>query len=157
MAESPLSPAPRPSRGIYLLPNLFTTGGLFAGFYAIIAASAGNYVDACIAVFVAGVLDGLDGRIARLTGTQSEFGMQYDSLADLVSFGMAPALVMYHWSLISLRLDGTVYGKLGWAGAFLYMACAALRLARFNTQVGVADKRWFIGLKSPSSAGLMVG
>src|SRR6188768_818077 len=98
MAES-ASPAPRPSRGIYLLPNLFTTGGLFAGFYAIIAASQDRVVDACIAVFVAGILDGLDGRIARLTGTQSEFGVQYDSLADLVSFGMAPALVMYHWSL----------------------------------------------------------
>lgn len=156
MAESPLSPAPRPSRGIYLLPNLFTTGGLFAGFYAIIAASAGNYVDACIAVFVAGVLDGLDGRIARLTGTQSEFGMQYDSLADLVSFGMAPALVMYHWSLSTLKFLGPGWGKVGWAAAFLYAACAALRLARFNTQVGVIDKRWFIGLASPAAAATMM-
>jgi CDP-diacylglycerol--serine O-phosphatidyltransferase len=152
----PLQPAPRPSRGIYLLPNLFTTGGLFAGFYAIIAASAGNYVDACIAVFVAGVLDGLDGRIARLTGTQSEFGVQYDSLADLVSFGMAPALVMYHWSLSSLKFLGPVWGKVGWAAAFLYAACAALRLARFNTQVGVIDKRYFIGLASPAAAAMMM-
>ncbi len=150
------APTPRPARGIYLLPNLFTTGGLFAGFYAIIAASAGNYVDACIAVFVAGLLDGLDGRIARLTGTQSEFGTQYDSLADLVSFGMAPALVMYHWSLSALALDGPVWAKVGWSVAFLYAACAALRLARFNTQVGVVDKRWFIGLASPAAAGLMM-
>ena len=154
MAESPL-PAPR-SRGIYLLPNLFTTGALFSGFYAIVAASAGQYVDACIAVFVAGLLDGLDGRIARLTGTQSEFGVQYDSLSDLVSFGMAPALVMYHWSLSSLKFLGPAWGKVGWAAAFLYAACAALRLARFNTQVGVIDKRWFIGLASPAAAATMM-
>jgi CDP-diacylglycerol--serine O-phosphatidyltransferase len=154
--SDPLAPAPRPSRGIYLLPNLFTTGGLFAGFYAIIAASAGNYVDACIAVFVAGILDGLDGRIARLTGTQSEFGVQYDSLADLVSFGMAPALVMYHWSLSSLKFLGPSWGKVGWAAAFLYAACAALRLARFNTQIGVIDKRYFIGLASPAAAATMM-
>lgn len=149
-------PPKRPARGIYLLPNLFTTGGLFAGFYAIIAASSGNYVDACIAVFVAGILDGIDGRVARMTGTQTEFGTQYDSLADLVSFGMAPSLVMYHWSLSTLKLDGPVWGKLGWSVAFLYAACAALRLARFNTQVGVVDKRWFIGLASPAAAGLMM-
>jgi CDP-diacylglycerol--serine O-phosphatidyltransferase len=108
-------------------------------------------------VFVAGVFDGVDGRVARLTGSSSEFGVQYDSLADLVSFGMAPALVMYHWALSSLRADGVIVGKIGWAAAFLYVACAALRLARFNTQVGVVDKRWFIGLNSPSSAGLMMG
>ena len=149
-------PAPRPSRGIYLLPNLFTTGGLFAGFYAIIAASAGHYADACIAVFVAALLDGLDGRIARLTRTQSEFGTQYDSLADLVSFGMAPALVMYHWALVSLKEYGPVWGKVGWTAAFLYAACAALRLARFNSQVSVIDKRWFIGLASPAAAGLVM-
>jgi len=152
----PASPAPRPSRGIYLLPNLFTTGGLFAGFYAIIAASQGRVTDACIAVFVAAVLDGLDGRIARLTGTQSEFGVQYDSLADLVSFGMAPALVMYHWSLSTLKFLGPVWGKVGWAVAFHYAACAALRLARFNTQVGVVDRRWFVGLASPAAAGTMM-
>ena len=150
------TPTPRPrGRGIYLLPNLLTTGGLFGGFFAIIAASQGRFEIACIAIFVAGVLDGLDGRVARLTNTQSEFGVQYDSLADLVSFGMAPALVMYHWSLVAMKLDGTTAGKLGWLGAFLYAACAALRLARFNSQVGQVDKRWFIGLASPAAAGLM--
>ena len=148
-------PTPR-HRGIYLLPNLFTTGGLFAGFYAIIAASAGQFADASIAVFVAALLDGLDGRIARMTGTQSEFGTQYDSLADLVSFGMAPALVMYHWSLSGLKLVSPLWGKVGWSLAFLYAACAALRLARFNTQVGTVDKRYFIGLASPAAAGLMM-
>ena len=148
-------PAPR-SRSIYLLPNLFTTAGLFAGFYAIIAAANGEFINAAIAVFVAAIMDGLDGRVARLTGTSSEFGVQYDSLADLVSFGMAPALVMYHWSLSALKLDSALYGRLGWAVAFLYAACAALRLARFNTQVGVVDKRWFVGLASPAAAGLMM-
>ncbi len=152
---TPETPSPRP-RGIYLLPNLFTSGGLFAGFFAIIAASQGRFVEACVAVFVAAILDGLDGRVARLTNTQSEFGVQYDSLADLVSFGMAPALVMYHWSLSQLAYLGTFWGRLGWAIAFLYAACAALRLARFNTQVGIVDKRWFIGLASPAAAGLMM-
>jgi CDP-diacylglycerol--serine O-phosphatidyltransferase len=153
MDETPLPPAR--GRGIYLLPNLFTTGGLFAGFFAIIAASQGRYGAACIAIFVAGVLDGLDGRVARLTNTQSEFGVQYDSLADLVSFGMAPALVMYHWALVSMKFDGATLGKVGWLAAFLYAACAALRLARFNSQVALVDKRWFIGLASPAAAGLM--
>ena len=147
-------PPPR-SRGIYLLPNLFTTCGLFAGFYAIIAAANSQFTAAAIAVFVAAIMDGLDGRVARLTGTSSEFGVQYDSLADLVSFGMAPALVMYHWALLSMKLDGATAGKLGWLAAFLYAACAALRLARFNSQVGQVDKRWFIGLASPAAAGLM--
>lgn len=149
------TPAPPRGRGIYLLPNLFTTGGLFAGFFAIIAASQGRYGAACIAIFVAAILDGIDGRVARLTNTQSEFGVQYDSLADLISFGMAPALVMYHWALVSMKLDGPTLGKIGWLGAFLYAACAALRLARFNSQVGTVDKRWFIGLASPAAAGLM--
>jgi len=153
MDES-LTPRPR-GRGIYLLPNLFTTGGMFAGFYAIIAATQGHYADACVAIFIAAILDGVDGRVARLTNTQSEFGMQYDSLADLISFGLAPALVMYHWALSSTRLDGVVPGKLGWIAAFLYAACAAIRLARFNSQVGQVDKRWFIGLASPASAGLV--
>lgn len=152
----PITPPPPRSRTIYLLPNLFTTAGLFAGFYAIIAAANGQFVNASIAVFVAAVMDGLDGRVARLTGTSSEFGVQYDSLADLVSFGMAPALVMYHWALSSLKFDGELVGRLGWAVAFLYAACAALRLARFNTQVAVVDKRWFIGLASPAAAGLMM-
>lgn len=142
-------------RGIYLLPNLFTTGGLFAGFFAIIAASQGRFGAACVAIFVAAILDGVDGRVARLTNTQSEFGTQYDSLADLVSFGMAPAMVMYHWSLVAMRVDGATAGKLGWLAAFLYAACAALRLARFNSQVAQVDKRWFIGLASPAAAGLM--
>ncbi|HZH44630.1 MAG TPA: CDP-diacylglycerol--serine O-phosphatidyltransferase [Lysobacter sp.] len=148
------TPRPR-SRGIYLLPNLFTTGGLFAGFFAIIAATQGRFGAACIAVFTAAILDGIDGRVARLTNTQSEFGVQYDSLADLVSFGLAPALVMYHWALSAMRLDGPLPGKIGWVAAFLYAACAALRLARFNSQVGVVDKRWFIGLASPAAAGLV--
>ncbi|MFT3897048.1 MAG: CDP-diacylglycerol--serine O-phosphatidyltransferase [Thermomonas sp.] len=142
-------------RGIYLLPNLFTTGGLFGGFFAIIAASQGRFEAACVAIFIAAILDGLDGRVARLTNTQSEFGVQYDSLADLVSFGMAPALVMYHWALVALKFDGPTAGKLGWLAAFLYAACAALRLARFNSQVGTVDKRWFVGLASPAAAGLM--
>jgi len=147
---------PRPrGRGIYLLPNLFTTGALFSGFFAIIAASQQRFEAACIAIFIAAILDGLDGRVARLTNTQSEFGVQYDSLSDLISFGMAPSLLMYHWALFSMKLDGSTLGRIGWLAAFLYAACAALRLARFNTQVGVVDKRWFIGLNSPSSAGLM--
>jgi CDP-diacylglycerol--serine O-phosphatidyltransferase len=148
------TPAPR-SRGIYLLPNLFTTGGLFGGFFAIIAASQGRFSAACVAIFIAAILDGIDGRVARLTNTQSEFGVQYDSLSDLVSFGMAPALVMYYWSLSSFKLEGITAGKIGWLTAFLYAACAALRLARFNSQVAQVDKRWFIGLASPAAAGLM--
>ena len=142
-------------RSIYLLPNLFTTGGLFGGFFAIIAASQGRFEAACVAIFIAAILDGLDGRIARLTNTQSEFGVQYDSLADLVRFGMAPALVMYYWALSSFKLDGVTAGKLGWLAAFLYAACAALRLARFNSQVGTVDKRWFIGLASPAAAAVL--
>jgi CDP-diacylglycerol--serine O-phosphatidyltransferase len=146
---------PARPRGIYLLPNLFTTGGLFAGFFAIIAASQGRFEAACVAIFIASVLDGIDGRVARLTNTQSEFGVQYDSLADLISFGMAPALVMYYWALSAMKLDGLTFGKIGWLAAFLYAACAALRLARFNSQVAQVDKRWFIGLASPAAAGLM--
>ena len=144
------------SRAIYLLPNLFTTAGLLAGFYAIIAATNNQFVSASIAVFVAATMDGLDGRVARLTGTSSAFGVQYDSLSDLVSFGMAPALVMYHWSLSTLKLDGGIMARFGWASAFLYVACAALRLARFNTQVGTVDKRCFVGLSSTAAAGLMM-
>lgn len=149
----PLTRKP-PRRGIYLLPNLFTTGAMFAGFYAIVAGYLGFFTHAAIAVFVAALLDGMDGRVARLTGTQSEFGVQYDSMSDLVSFGLAPSLVMYTWSLQYLRDYGPVWSKVGWCAAFLYAACAALRLARFNTQVGVADKRYFQGLASPSAAGL---
>jgi CDP-diacylglycerol--serine O-phosphatidyltransferase len=151
MTESTPVRTPR-HRGIYLLPNLFTTGAMFAGFYAIVTSIGGNYSDAAIAVFVAALLDGMDGRVARATGTQSEFGVQYDSLSDLVSFGLAPSLVMYTWSLSSLKAFGPLWGKIGWAGAFIYAACAALRLARFNTQVGVIDKRYFQGLASPAGA-----
>jgi CDP-diacylglycerol--serine O-phosphatidyltransferase len=137
-------------RGIYLLPNAFTTGALFCGFYAIIMAMNQRFEHACWAVFIAMVLDGLDGRIARLTNTQSEFGAQYDSLSDMVSFGAAPALVIYEWSLHGL-------GKLGWIAAFIYCAGAALRLARFNTNIEVVDKRFFQGLPSPAAAALVVG
>lgn len=144
------------SRTVYLLPNLFTTASLFAGFYAVIAAANGHFVPASIAIFIAGAMDGLDGRVARLTGTSSEFGVQYDSLADLISFGMAPALVMYHWSLSALKHDSAMMGRLGWGAAFLYVACAALRLARFNIQTTIVDKRWFVGLSSPAAAGLMM-
>ncbi|HFC53502.1 MAG TPA: CDP-diacylglycerol--serine O-phosphatidyltransferase [Gammaproteobacteria bacterium] len=137
-------------RGIYLLPNLFTTAALFAGFYGIIAAMKGHFEAASVAVFVAMVLDGLDGRVARLTNTQSDFGTQYDSLSDMLCFGLAPALIVYQWSLSGM-------GKLGWLAAFLFTACAALRLARFNTQVEVVDKRYFQGLPSPAAAGLAAG
>ncbi len=137
-------------RGIYLLPNLFTTGCLFAGFYAIVAAMNGRYEAAAIAIFVAMVMDSLDGRVARLTNTQSDFGAQYDSLADMVSFGLAPGLIMYTWALSGL-------GKLGWLAAFVFTASAALRLARFNTQVGTADKRYFQGLPSPAAAAVVTG
>jgi len=137
-------------RGIYLLPNLFTTAALFAGFYSIVQAMNGRFDQAAIAIFVAMVLDGLDGRVARLTKTQSAFGAEYDSLADMVSFGAAPALVVYEWALLSL-------GKLGWIAAFVYCAGAALRLARFNTMLEVADKRYFQGLPSPAAAALVAG
>jgi CDP-diacylglycerol---serine O-phosphatidyltransferase len=137
-------------RGIYLLPNLFTTAALFAGFYGILAAVDGRFEAAALAIFIAMVLDGLDGRVARLTNTQSAFGAEYDSLSDMVAFGLAPALVMYLWSLQGL-------GKLGWFAAFVYTAGGALRLARFNTQIGIADKRFFQGLPSPSAAALVVG
>ena len=137
-------------RGIYLLPNLFTTAGLFAGFYAIVQAMNGRFSDAAVAIFVAGLLDGLDGRVARLTRTQSEFGAEYDSLADMVSFGAAPALVLYEWALKDL-------GRFGWIAAFVYCAGAALRLARFNVMIDVVDKRYFQGLPSPAAAALVAG
>ncbi len=143
-------------RGVYLLPNLLTSAALFAAFYSIISGINGKFEFAAIAVIVAGILDGLDGRVARLTNTQSEFGEQYDSLADLISFGLAPALLAFNWSLSSLSEFGAVAGKLGWLAAFLFVACAALRLARFNTQVGIADKNYFQGLASPAAAGTLV-
>jgi len=138
------------SRGIYLLPNLFTTAALFAGFYAIVAAMGDRFEAAAVAIFVAMLMDGLDGRVARLTHTQSDFGVQYDSLSDMIAFGLAPALVMYVWSLSTL-------GKLGWLAAFVYTAGAALRLARFNTQVAIVEKGHFQGLPSPPSAALLAG
>ena len=135
-------------RGIYLLPNLFTTAALFFGFYAVVSGMQGKFEAAAIAIFVAMILDGLDGRVARLTNTQSKFGAEYDSLADMVSFGVAPALVMFSWALSGL-------GKFGWACAFIYVACAALRLARFNTQIDTADKNYFSGLASPAAAAVV--
>jgi len=137
-------------RGIYLLPNLFTTGSLFAGFYAIVMAMNARFEQAAVGIFVAMVLDGLDGRIARMTRTQSAFGAEYDSLSDMVSFGAAPALVMYVWALQPM-------GRLGWIAAFVYCAGAALRLARFNTNIDVVDKRFFQGLPSPAAAALCAG
>jgi len=136
-------------QGIYLLPNLFTTAALFAGFYAVIAAMRGDFESAPIAILFALVFDGLDGRIARLTNTSSKFGAEYDSLSDMVSFGVAPALVMFSWALGDL-------GKFGWSAAFIYVACAALRLARFNTQIDTADKNYFTGLASPAAACVIV-
>jgi len=137
-------------RSIYLLPNLFTTGALFAGFYSIVQAMGGQFELAAIAIFIAMVMDGLDGRVARLTHTESAFGAEYDSLSDMVSFGVAPALVVYVWALKPM-------GKLGWIAAFIYCAGAALRLARFNTKLDESDKRYFQGLPSPAAAALMAG
>ena len=137
-------------RGIYLLPNLLTTAGLFSGFFAIVSSMNGRFEAAAVAIFVAMVFDGLDGRVARMTNTQSEFGAEYDSMADMVSFGVAPAIVAYNWGLTGL-------GKIGWLAAFIYVAAAALRLARFNTQIGVADNRYFQGLASPAAAALVAG
>src|SRR3990167_4006626 len=137
-------------RGIYVLPNLFTTAALFAGFFAIVQAMQGDFERAAMAIFIAMVLDGLDGRVARLTHTQSAFGAEYDSLSDMVSFGAAPALVMYEWALRDL-------GRLGWIAAFIYCVGAALRLARFNTNIDVVDKRFFQGLPSPAAAALCAG
>src|ERR1700686_4985429 len=143
-----LQPAGR--RGIYLLPNILTTLNLFAGFYAIVQGMNHEFEKAAVAIFIAMVLDSIDGRVARLTRTQSAFGAQYDSLADMVSFGAAPALVMYEWALRDM-------GRAGWVAAFVYCVGAALRLGRFNTQLSVADKRWFTGLPSPAAAGLVAG
>jgi CDP-diacylglycerol--serine O-phosphatidyltransferase len=141
---------PARKRGIYLLPNIFTTLNLFAGFYAIVQGMNHDFEKAAVAIFIAMVLDSIDGRVARLTRTQSAFGAEYDSLTDMVSFGAAPALVMYEWALRDL-------GRVGWIAAFVYCVGAALRLARFNTQLSVADKRWFTGLPSPAAAALVAG
>lgn len=147
----------RRRRGIYLLPNLFTTASLFAGFFAIIASMRGGFAAASISIFVAMVLDGLDGRVARLTGTASSFGEQYDSLADEVSFGLAPAILVYQFALADLASYGAIWGRIGWLVAFFYAVATALRLARFNVRVGAQSKRWFLGLPSPSAAGVVAG
>jgi len=149
--------ADKPRKGIYLLPNLFTTGALFAGFYAIVAATDDRFTYAAIAIVVAMLLDGFDGRVARMTQTTSEFGTQYDSIADMVSFGVAPSLVMYEWALIHFKDFPWVWSKLGWLAAFFYTAAAALRLARFTARVNVASKRYFQGLPSPAAAAALVG
>ena len=145
--ENPIKPR---SRGIYLLPNLFTTGALFSGFYSLIAAYQSNFATAAIAILVALLLDGLDGRVARMTNTTTAFGAEYDSMADMVSFGAAPAFLMYTWSLSSLPTE--TWGQLSWVVAFVYCACCGLRLARFNVAVGTADKRFFQGLACPAAA-----
>lgn len=144
--ESPI----RRAKGIYLLPNLFTTAGLFAGFYAVVGAMRGLFEISAIAIFVAMIMDGLDGRVARMTNTHTAFGAQYDSISDMVAFGVAPALVVYSWGL-------SIFGKLGWLVAFIFAAGGALRLARFNTQIGMSDKRYFRGLPIPSAAAVIAG
>ena len=143
-------PPRRQRRGIYLLPNLFTTAALFAGFYAIVAGVDGRFEAAAVAIFVAMVLDGADGRIARLTNTQSAFGAEYDSLSDVICFGLAPGLLVYEWALSGM-------GKLGWVAAFFFAAATALRLARFNTQIGTTDKRYFQGLPCPAAGAAVAG
>jgi CDP-diacylglycerol--serine O-phosphatidyltransferase len=143
-------PSRRPRKGIYLLPNILTTGALFGGFYAVLSGFSGQYEWASMAIFAAMIFDGLDGRVARMTNTQTDFGVQYDSLSDMVSFGVAPAVVAYGWGVGDL-------GKLGWAAAFVYASCAALRLARFNVQAGVSDGKVFTGLPSPVAAALVAG
>ena len=151
VAQEPEDLRDRPRRkGIYILPNLFTLAALFGGFYAVVMAMNGRFEQAAIGIFMAAVLDSLDGRVARMTNTQSAFGEQMDSLSDMVSFGAAPALITYEWALKGL-------GKAGWIAAFVYCACAALRLARFNTNIGVVDKRYFQGLPSPAAAALIIG
>ena len=156
-SEPSKKPTPIRGRGIYLLPNLMTTAALFAGFYSIVAAIDGNYVKACVALYIAGVFDGLDGRLARLTNTESDFGKEYDSLSDMVAFGLAPAIVVYQWGLERLSDYGWIWGKLGWLAAFFYAVAAAMRLARFNTFHANSNKAMFEGLPSPPAASLVIG
>jgi CDP-diacylglycerol--serine O-phosphatidyltransferase len=153
----PVTEEAQPSRGVYWLPNLFTTGTLFGGFYAIVAAIDGNFSRAGIAVFVAMLFDGLDGRIARWTKTQSEFGKEYDSLCDMVAFGLAPAIVVYQWGIERIADYGQFWYRFGWLAAFFYAVAAGLRLARFNSRAAIADKRYFEGLPSPSAAATVAG
>ncbi len=138
-------------KGIYLLPNLFTTVGIFCGFYGIVASMSGRYIDASFALFVAMIMDGLDGRVARMTNTASDFGAEYDSLADIISFGVAPALIAYNWGHLA------DLGKLGWLASFTFVVCGALRLARFNVMPETMDKKYFQGLPIPSAAAVIVG
>lgn len=142
-------------RGIFLLPNLFTTAALFAGFYSIVAAIDGNFQKAGAAIFIAMLLDGMDGRVARLTNTSTQFGKEYDSLADVISFGLAPAVVVYQWGVVRLTEWNITWGRVGWLVSFLFAVAAALRLARFNAQATSISKRFFIGLPCPSAAGLV--
>jgi len=160
-AVTPDTPTPQistknpPRRGIYLLPNLLTTGCLFSGFYSIVAAVDTNFAFAGAAVFIALLFDGLDGRVARWTRTESPFGKEYDSLADMVAFGVAPAVLVYQWGVIRISEYGDSWRQFGWIIAFFYCACAALRLARFNTRAATGDKRYFEGLPSPSAAAVV--
>ena len=147
-AEEPL----RPRRAIYLLPNLLTTAALFGGFYGIVAAVNGEFERAALSLFLAGVFDGLDGRVARWTKTESAFGKEYDSLSDMVSFGVAPALICYQWGIAGIADYGSAWARFGWLAAFFYAVAAALRLARFNTRTSLVDKRYFEGLPSPAAA-----
>jgi CDP-diacylglycerol--serine O-phosphatidyltransferase len=152
-----LSEEGQPSRGVYWLPNLLTTGTLFGGFYAIVAAIDGNFTRAGFGVFVAMLFDGLDGRVARWTKTQSDFGKEYDSLCDMVAFGLAPAIVVYQWGIERIADYGQFWYRFGWLAAFFFAVAAGLRLARFNSRVAVVDKRYFEGLPSPSAAGTVAG
>ncbi len=152
--SGPQPSAPR-RRGVYLLPSLFTTGCLGCGFFAIVSAINGDFARAGAAIFLAMIFDGLDGRVARWTGTESVFGKEYDSLADMVAFGVAPALVAYQWGVAAIAEYGKAWERFGWIASFLYVACAALRLARFNARAATVDKRYFEGLPSPSAAGLV--
>ena len=148
MSEQDVTRSENMRKGIYILPNLFTTGSLFAGFYSMVAGVNGDYRTAAIWIFVALVCDGLDGKVARATGTTSKFGVEYDSLADLVAFGVAPGLLMYFWAL-------KPFGRLGWLAAFLFVACGALRLARFNVQVATVESKRFVGLPIPAAASMV--
>jgi CDP-diacylglycerol--serine O-phosphatidyltransferase len=154
MEDAPNAVRP-PPRGVYLLPQLLTTGCLFSGFYAIVAAIDKNFAPAGMAVFVAMIFDGLDGRIARMTRTETVFGKEYDSLADMVAFGVAPAIVTYQWGVVRIAEFGKEWGRFGWLAAFFYAVAAALRLARFNARSASADKRYFEGLPSPSAAAVV--
>lgn len=155
--STPLDDENKPGRGVYLLPNLLTTGTLFSGFYAIVTAIDHNFSRAGMAVFIAMLFDGLDGRVARWTNTQSAFGKEYDSLSDMVAFGLAPSIVAYQWGVVLIAEYGKLWGRFGWLAAFFYAVCAALRLARFNVKVASSDKQYFEGLPSPSAAACVAG